>query len=233
MSKSFRQAFKATIMIGGASAISYLISAIQNKCAAVFLGPQGIALLGIFRNFSDLIITVSGLGLNQSGVRVLSETGATDDQEQVAKTTTVLQYLIFGTASLGAFITLFLAKWLIKWSSGRELRLWEIILFACLIFLMSMGVGLNIQFQGRRLVSEISKIKVLSVCTGILLVVPCYYFFRINGVLLALLSLALVNLLFSWFYFKKLKIKQTSVSLREFSQTAQKMISLGDASCLG
>ena len=233
MSKSFRQAFKATIMIGGASAISYLISAIQNKFAAVLLGPQGIALLGIFRNFSDLIVAISGMGLNPSGVKSLSEAGATDDQEKIAKTTTVLQYLIFGTASLGAFITLFLAKWLIKWSSGRELRLWEIILFALLVFVTSVGIGLNIQFQGRRFVSEISKIKVFSVYLGILLVIPCYYFFRINGILLALLSLALLNLLFACFYFKRLKIKQISISFREFWKTASHMISLGGCIMLG
>lgn len=233
MSQVFKNAFKATTMIGGASILAYLISAVQNKCAAVFLGPQGIALLGIYRNLGDLIVAISSLGLTQSGVRLLSEAIATDDSSKVSKTTAVFQYLIIATAFLGMIITFISANWIVCWTANRQLHWGEILLLSILVFLIIMGNGINSQLQGRRLIAEMSKVRVYSVCVAIFFVVPCYYFIRINGIILALVFLALVNSVFAWLYARKIPISFIRVPLREFGAISKHMISLGGCVMLG
>lgn len=54
-------------------AISFLLGIFSTKIVSVFLGTQGMALLGSFRNFSTMLKNLSTLGINNSIVKLLVE----------------------------------------------------------------------------------------------------------------------------------------------------------------
>ncbi len=54
-------------------AISFLLGILSTKIVSVFLGTQGMALLGSFRNFSTMFKNLSTLGINNSIVKLLVE----------------------------------------------------------------------------------------------------------------------------------------------------------------
>lgn len=78
MSSSYRQIFKATSLIGGASLISGSVHLVQNKVVAVLLGAEGFALLEIYNSIIALISSIVNFGLGNSGVRQIAEAAGQD-----------------------------------------------------------------------------------------------------------------------------------------------------------
>ena len=68
----YRRILKATGLFGGVQSITVLCSLVRNKVIAVLLGPEGVGIISLFNSATDVVSSVTGLGLRQSGVRDVS-----------------------------------------------------------------------------------------------------------------------------------------------------------------
>jgi antigen flippase len=66
-------------LIGGSSLIVVLLTMLRTKVLALFLGPAGIGLMGLFSSMTSLVGTVTGLGVATSGVRQIAEAAGAGD----------------------------------------------------------------------------------------------------------------------------------------------------------
>src|ERR1035438_3346860 len=106
---SHRQIFKSTALIGGTQVINMGIGIVRTKALALMLGPAGMGLAGLYMTATGLIGSVTGLGLNASGVRQIAEATSTNDEIRVARTIITLRRVSLISGVFGMLLLLALA----------------------------------------------------------------------------------------------------------------------------
>lgn len=79
--------FKVVSLNSIVVAFSFLFGIISTKIVAIVLGPQGMAFLGSFRNFSSMIKLTATLGINNSLVKLYIENKADKKELSIIYTT--------------------------------------------------------------------------------------------------------------------------------------------------
>lgn len=64
-------------------ATSFVLGLFSIKIVSVFLGPSGMALIGNFRNFTNLIKSISVIGLNEGFIKLLKENNDTIKRNKI------------------------------------------------------------------------------------------------------------------------------------------------------
>ena len=76
---TYKSIAKANSIFGGVQLINILISVVRSKFVAIFLGPSGMGMMGLFQSTLDLIKSATNMGLNTSAVRDVSIAYNTND----------------------------------------------------------------------------------------------------------------------------------------------------------
>ena len=110
--------FIKTSMFSALSTIIKLASGLViNKIIAVYIGPVGIALIGQFQNFLDVIITIGNGAINSGVTKYVAEYHGTDEKRRndvISASfiiTTIFSLVIGATIFLGST---FLSTWILK-----------------------------------------------------------------------------------------------------------------------
>src|SRR5215510_7791390 len=77
--EGYGQILRSTAVIGGSSAINVAIGMVRTKAMAMFLGPSGFGLLGLFSSVAEVVQNLAGMGIQNSGVRQIAEAVGTGD----------------------------------------------------------------------------------------------------------------------------------------------------------
>ncbi len=89
-----------------ATTVKILSTLVINKAVAFFIGPQGLALIGQFQNFSQLAMISSQAGINNGVVKFIAEYG--DDKLKVNTLIgTAFRVAIFFSILTGVVISFF------------------------------------------------------------------------------------------------------------------------------
>jgi O-antigen/teichoic acid export membrane protein len=99
---SYRQILRSSSIIGGASVINIVLGIARMKAAAVFLGPAGVGLIGLFTNLTGLATAIAGMGVSNVGVRQIAEAVGKNDQVAIAQARRALFWATLFLAMLGA-----------------------------------------------------------------------------------------------------------------------------------
>ena len=68
-SNSYGEIFKASALIGFSTLFKLAIGIVRTKATAMWLGPTGFGLLGVYSSIADLAQILAGMGVDGSGVR--------------------------------------------------------------------------------------------------------------------------------------------------------------------
>ena len=109
---SYKESLKATSLFGGVQVYNILIGIIRSKFVAVLLGPLGMGINGLLISATDLIMSLTNLGLGTSAVRDIAEANATQDAGKIALVIRVFRRLVWLTGLLGAVICLLFSPYL-------------------------------------------------------------------------------------------------------------------------
>ena len=66
--RNYRRIVKATGLFGGVQVINILCSLVKTKLIAVWLGAEGVGLIGLYNTTVDMMTSLTGLGLRNSSV---------------------------------------------------------------------------------------------------------------------------------------------------------------------
>src|SRR5258705_12491703 len=83
---TYSQILKSTALIGGSSVVNIGFGIIRTKAMALFLGPGGVGLMGLYSAIADLANSLAGFGIQSSGVRQIAEAVGTGEAERIART---------------------------------------------------------------------------------------------------------------------------------------------------
>ena len=113
-SLQYKNIFKLTFLFGFVQVFNILTKVGLNKAATVFLGAEGIGLIGIFQSISEIFKTFFGFGISESSVRDISKANADKDEYKFSKIITIVNKIIWITAFLGMLSMIFFSSYLSK-----------------------------------------------------------------------------------------------------------------------
>ena len=228
----YRSIFKATSLFGGLQVYQILISIIKSKFAAVLLGPAGVGIIGLYHSATQLIQSLSAMGLASSAVRDVSEANGTGDQGKINRVVTVLRRLVWLTGLFGMLIVLCLAPALSKTTFGNYDYVIPFMFLSVTLLLDQICSGQRVVLQGMRRLKHLAKASAYGQTLSLIVTIPIYYVWGVKGIVPTLILSSTSTLFFTWWFSKKIKIDKVPLTTKQTFKEGSVMLKMGWAMSL-
>lgn len=181
--------FLKTILLSGISTIIKIFSwLIINKIVAVYIGPSGIALIGQFQNFLNIVITFGNGAINTGVTKYVAEYGQDEEKKNnVISAALIIAFIFSLFIGLITFVgSSYFSFWIFKTEEYHSI----IKLLAITLILISLNTTLLSVING------LKKIKLfigINIANSLLSLIITSCLTVIYGVFGALLSLVIVQ----------------------------------------
>ncbi|NNC88728.1 MAG: oligosaccharide flippase family protein, partial [Akkermansiaceae bacterium] len=224
---AYAQVLKATSLIGGSEGIAILIGIVQTKCVAIFLGPVGVGIVGTLQSLLALATRVSGLGIQSSGVREISAAVSSGDEGQVARTTGTLRRICWLTGAVGAILVAIFAAPLSVATFGSRDFTFTIFAVSWVVLMRAIQEGQRTLIQGNRRVGDLARMKIIGAAGGAVIAIVFYGTLGLSGIVPALLSLGVFNLILTWWFSRRIAVARISMGWGETFRRSGGLVRLG------
>jgi enterobacterial common antigen flippase len=226
-SKSHKEIFKSTTIIGGASVINITLGILRTKVLALLLGPTGIGLLGIYNSILATASALGGCGLAVSGVRQIAEAQATNDQTIITNTRKALLWATLILAFIGAVLLFLLRIRISVWTFGNSKHAREIAILSVGVFVYILSGSQGALLNGLRRIGDLAKSNIFSALIGTILSILIILFFRERGIVFVVLTTAVTMFLATWYYSCKINSVKELFVAEEIKSQITKLLRLG------
>ena len=183
---------------------------------AIWIGPVGVGLFGIFNQALEMLNTATNLGVRQSSVRDISQ--ACENGEHgalsISRMVTAVKRWSLWLGLAGVGITLALAPWLSRFTFGDDSHTWNFVVLSVALLLMALTNGEYAVLQGLSKLKRLAKASVYGTVLGFALSVPMFYWMGESGVVPSIIAYAAGALLFAWLLRDK-DVPRAKLSSRE------------------
>jgi enterobacterial common antigen flippase len=227
--KTYGQILKSSALVGGAQALNILIGMVRTKVMAMLLGPAGMGLFGLYGSIADLAQSIGGMGVSSSGVRQIAEAVGSNDLVRIARTVTVLRRVSFLLGVVGTVLLIALSHPVSLLTFGSDRYAAAVSLLSIAVFFRLVSVGQGAVIQGMRRISDLAKMGVLGAAFGTVTSISLVYFLREKGIVPSLIVVAVLTLMCSWWYSRKIPLPSPSMNASQIGQEAAALLKLGFA----
>jgi O-antigen/teichoic acid export membrane protein len=224
---AYRQIVKATSIFGGVQVFSIIISLIRSKFVAVLLGPVGMGISGLFYSTNLFIGGLTSFGLGTSAVKDIAAAYSTGNQKKVALIVKVFHRLVWATGIFGTLFTLVFSPVLSKFTFGNYDYTIAFIWISITMLFGQLSSGQLVILQGMRKFQHLAKASIFGSFFGLIITLPLYYWYGIDGIVPAIILTSLSSFLVSWFYGSKEKIENIKVSYKTTLIEGKGMLIMG------
>lgn len=218
---------KATSIFGGVQVFQILIAIIKSKFIAILLGPKGMGIAELLRSTIQMVSTLTNMGIGTSAVKNIASANAKNDQMQISTTVMVLRRIVWATGMLGAIMILVLAPWLSKLTFGNDEFTFAFRWLSITLLLNQLFTGQIVVLQGLRKLEYLAKANIIGSSIGLLISIPVYYAWGINGIVSVMIISSLIALIVSYYFSKKIKINPVSVSKQVTLDVGKSIMGMG------
>lgn len=217
-----QRVLRATGVFGGAQAVTILCSIVRTKLVALWIGPAGIGLFGLFNMAVELLSQIAQMGMRNSAVRDIAATS--DASRRRAVIAAVSRWAIILGLS-GALLTILAAPWLsrITFGDGSQTEAFRIL--AAVILLASVTAGQTAILQGLGRMRRMAKASLIGAVAGVAVSVPLFYWLRIDSIIPSILAYSLATAIATWCLRERTPV--TPQPLRETLAIGRSFIILG------
>ena len=192
-----RMAMKAMGIFGGVQVIGILCSIIRTKLVALWIGPVGIGLFGLFNNALEMISTGTNLGIRSSSVRDISQAMEGRNPNLVARIVTVVRKWSLWLGLVGALFTLALAPLLSQVTFGDSTHIWGFVALSIAVLLQALTNGEYAVLQGTARLKRLASVTLWGTIVGLAVSIPLFYLLRERSILPSILAYALALAVFA------------------------------------
>ena len=224
---SYRQIMKATSLFGGVQVFNIAISIIRSKFIAVLLGPAGMGIMGLLTSTIGLIGSVTNFGLSISAVKDIATANSTGDNRQISLISSVLQRLVWITGILGMSVTIILSPWLSQLTFGNSDYTLAFIWISITLLFTQLSSGQLVILQGLRKLQLLAKANMFGSTLGLLVTLPLYYIWGIDGIVPGIIGTAIVTLLLTCLYSRTIVIESINVPFNQTYSEGKNMLRMG------
>ena len=227
-----RMAMKAMGLFGGVQVMGILCSIIRTKLVAMWIGPVGIGLFGLFNNALEMISTGTNLGIRSSSVRDISQALASRDSGLVARMVTVVRKWSMWLGLAGALITLALAPLLSQLTFGDSTHIWGFVALSIAVLLGALTNGEYAVLQGTAHLKRLASVTLWGTIVGLAVSIPLFYLLRERSILPSIIAYAAALAIFAW-VFRNREYPAVAVSHRDTFNMGKGFVRLGIFMTLG
>lgn len=223
---SYKSILKGTSIFGGVQLFQILINLVRVKFVVLFLGPVGMGISALFNTAFQTIQQFASLGLNLAIVKEVA--AKKENKESLHQAISVAKTIVLITALIGAIVCFIFSVPLSRLTFGSDEYEWQFTLLAVVVFLGVLGQGYLSILQGMHEVKIISRSTLIGALTGLVVGVPLYAFFGVDGIVPAMLVLCLSMFLTNVIYLRKVipGFKRTFV-WQQHKPLVKKLFALG------
>lgn len=218
---------KGTSIFGGVQIFNIIISIFRSKIVAVLLGPSGMGIVGLLLSTTGIITSLTNFGLGTSAVRDIATANESNNSERIKKVVTVFRRLVWITGLLGMLVTLFTASLLSQLTFGNDEFTMAFVFLSITLLFNQLTSGQDVLLQGMRKINYLAKANMLGAFCGLLISLPLYYCYHIDGIVPAMLISSFFLLVITWYFSRSVKVKQSKVSLNETIFEGKGMLKMG------
>ena len=227
-----RMAMKAMGLFGGVQVMGILCSIIRTKLVAMWIGPVGIGLFGLFNNALEMISTGTNLGIRSSSVRDISQAMGSHDSSLVARMVTVVRKWSMWLGLAGALITLSLAPLLSRITFGDDQHIWGFVALSVAVLLGALTNGEYAVLQGTARLKRLASVTLWGTICGLAVSIPLFYLLRERSILPSIIAYAAALAIFAW-VFRNRDYPAVQVSRRDTFDMGKGFVRLGIFMTLG
>jgi len=224
---SYRQIMKATSVFGGVQFFNIIISIIRSKFIAVLLGPAGMGVAGLLNSTVQLIGGFTNLGLGASAIKNVSAAHASEDKHKIGTVVSVLRRLVWITGIGGTLLVLFFSELLSQLTFGNKNYTAAFAFISVSLLLTQLSTGQLVVLQGMRKIKYLAQANLLGMLSGLLISVPVYYIWGLDGIVPGIILSPIITLLFSWFFASKVEIEKVKVTNSLLRTEGRDMLKMG------
>ena len=194
---------------------------------AIFLGPAGMGLVGLYATAIGFVSTFSALGIGSSAVKQIAEAAGEGDELRLTRTIKALRRICWATGFLGWALTAAFAWPLSVWIFDSGERAWAIALLGGTILLSDVSGGQSALLQGKRRIADMARLNVLSAILGSLASVILYAWLRERGIIPVMIVTGLISLFSTWWFARRIQTLDVKMTWSETWPEGKRMIRLG------
>ncbi|MGZ5385677.1 MAG: oligosaccharide flippase family protein, partial [Acidimicrobiia bacterium] len=191
---TYGQILRSTALIGGSSVLNVAIGIVRTKAMAMFLGPAGFGLMGLYGSIADVVASIAGMGVNSSGVRQIAEAVGSGETERIARTVAVLRRTSVLLGILGAVFLVVFCRQASTLTFGSDEHAAAVALLSLAVFFRLVSDARGALIQGMRRIPDLARMGVLGALFGTIISIPVVYFLHEKGVVPALVGVAATTL---------------------------------------
>ena len=190
--KSYQSMLKATTLFGGVQVANILMALLRSKFIALFIGPAGMGIASLLMATLNVVLAVTNLGLDRSGVKEIAayQTQSPEDQKNILS---VLKTLFLITAIIGVVLLVITAPWISLWTFGDNHYATHIRALSLALLFKQLTQSTLTRLQGLRVLSGLAKANVWGNFLALLVTVPLYYYWRIDAIVPAIILSAVIS----------------------------------------
>ncbi len=227
-----RMAMKAMGLFGGVQVAGILCSIIRTKLVALWIGPVGIGLFGLFNNALEMISTGTNLGIRSSSVRDISQALSGRDAGMAARIIAVVRKWSLWLGMAGALLTLVLAPLLSQITFGDQQHIWGFVALSIAVLLQALTNGEYAVLQGTARLKRLASVTLWGTIVGLAVSIPLFYLMRERSILPSIIAYATALALFAWL-FRSREYPPAQVSRHEAIDMGKGFVRLGIYMTLG
>lgn len=224
---SYRQVMKATSIFGGLQLFQILITIVRSKVIAVLIGSTGFGVMGLLTSTTGLLSSLTNFGLGTSAVRNVASAYSCDDKNKVELVIAILHKFVIVTGVLGTVLTVMLSPLLSKYTFGNSEYTLSFVLVSISLFFTQLSVEKNVLLQGSRSIKYLAKSGFIGSFIGLVISIPIYYFFRLNGIVPAIIVSSVITFFISWYYANMTSVNVAKISFKYAFSEGKEMLYMG------
>lgn len=226
---SYGNIFKTTFLFSFVQVFNIIVKVILNKIVAMLLGAEGMGIIGIYNSAINLLKTGTGLGINQSAVRDISEANKDNNRIEFSRIITLTNKVIVFTAGLGIIVTIILSPFLSSTYFGDYSYTLAFIWISFVVGINVLSDGQIAILKGMRQMHAMAYASIYGSVIGLFAAIPFYFCFGRGGIIPSLIITSLTSLLLSYYYVRKINYQKILISLKETFIQSKPMVKMGVA----
>jgi len=227
--QSYFQILRSTAILGGSSAVNVIMRIIRTKFLAIFLGPSGIGLLGVYTSITDMGGAAARMGIDSSGVRQIAEGTGNGNEEKLARILFALRRVSLFFGVLGMVLLISLSHLISRVTFQNTAHTSDLIFLSVGILLETIVAGEVARLQGMRRIGDLAKVSVLSAVFGTFLTILVVYVFGQKGIVFFLIASSAASMVIAWWYASKIRVSGVRTSWTEIRTEVRPLLKLGFA----
>jgi antigen flippase len=195
----------SAILTGGSQAISALFAFLRSKFAAIWIGPEGVGILGLLSQFQNVLTTGFDLGVSNSAVREISFHRSRNENVEVVQVVRSLFRLTLYAACACLMAVAVLADPVSRWMFNQDGYQGDVVAAALSATLLLFAGAHGTLMRGHAMVRQLAIQRVLLAASSTLAAWVGYRYFGTAAVAWVMVVSAAVSWLLSVYQSRKIR----------------------------